>query len=83
MGDRKWQDAPSTPAEIQEESTQETTEKTVVVKPAGSEPAADPTTNRDDGKRESLNIRIHLNLHAKVKLDLDAQLDGDIIIGLY
>lgn len=62
---------------------QETTEKTVVAKPAGSEPAADTTTKRDDGKRESLNIRIHLNLYAKVKLDLDAQLDGDIIIWLY
>ncbi|RHZ43743.1 uncharacterized protein CDV56_101310 [Aspergillus thermomutatus] len=80
MGDRKWQDAPSTPAEIQQKSTPETTENIVVVKPTGSEPAAEPT-KRDDGKRESLNIKIHLNLRAKVKLELDAQLDGDIIIG--
>ncbi|PKX91782.1 uncharacterized protein P174DRAFT_422933 [Aspergillus novofumigatus IBT 16806] len=83
MGDRKWQDAPSTPAEIQDEPMQESTEKTVVVKPTGSEPAAESTTKRDDGKRESINIKIHLNVHAKVKLDLDAQIDGDIIIGLY
>lgn len=33
----------------------------------------------DDG---SLNIRIHLDLHAKVRLDLDADLYGDIVIGL-
>jgi hypothetical protein len=33
----------------------------------------------DDG---SLNIRIHLDLHAKVRLDLEADLYGDIVIGL-
>ncbi|PYI26687.1 hypothetical protein BP00DRAFT_450986 [Aspergillus indologenus CBS 114.80] len=38
-------------------------------------------TQEEDGK-ESLRIRIHLNLHAKVKLELDAQLYGDIVIGL-
>lgn len=30
----------------------------------------------------SLNIKISLNLHAKVRLDLDAQIYGDITIGL-
>lgn len=30
----------------------------------------------------SLNIKIHLDLHAKVKLDLEADLYGDIVIGL-
>ncbi|RAK82586.1 uncharacterized protein BO72DRAFT_482230 [Aspergillus fijiensis CBS 313.89] len=38
-------------------------------------------TQEEDGK-ESLRIRIHLNLHAKVKLELDAQLYGDVVIGL-
>lgn len=33
----------------------------------------------DDG---SLNIKIHLDLHAKVRLDLEADLYGDIVIGL-
>ncbi|KAJ9488750.1 hypothetical protein VN97_g4561 [Penicillium thymicola] len=42
----------------------------------------------DTGKKEgeddkgSLQIKIHLNLHAKVKLELDAQIYGDIVIGL-
>lgn len=30
----------------------------------------------------SLKIKVHLNLHAKVRVDVDAQLYGDIIIGL-
>lgn len=30
----------------------------------------------------SLSIKIHLDLHAKVKLDLEADLYGDIVIGL-
>ncbi|KAJ5990997.1 hypothetical protein N7522_011204 [Penicillium canescens] len=36
------------------------------------------------GKEEknSLQIKIHLNLHAKVRLDLDAKLYGDVVIGL-
>lgn len=33
----------------------------------------------DDG---NLNIKIHLDLHAKVRLDLEADLYGDIVIGL-
>ncbi|KAJ5216266.1 uncharacterized protein N7498_002673 [Penicillium cinerascens] len=36
----------------------------------------------DTEGKESLKIKIHLNLHAKVRLDLDAQLYGDIVIGL-
>ncbi|KAJ5102653.1 hypothetical protein N7532_003182 [Penicillium argentinense] len=35
---------------------------------------------KDD--KGSLNIKIHLDLHAKVKLDLEADLYGDIVIGL-
>jgi hypothetical protein len=30
----------------------------------------------------SLSIKIHLDLHAKVRLDLEADLYGDIVIGL-
>jgi hypothetical protein len=30
----------------------------------------------------SLSIKIHLDLHAKVKLDLEADLYGDVVIGL-
>lgn len=40
---------------------------------------------KEDSEKEdkgSLNIRIHLDLHAKVKLDLEADLYGDIVIGL-
>ncbi|OQE24991.1 hypothetical protein PENFLA_c009G08727 [Penicillium flavigenum] len=37
--------------------------------------------NGEDDKG-SLQIKIHLNLHAKVKLELDAQIYGDIVIGL-
>jgi hypothetical protein len=37
--------------------------------------------NEKDDKG-SLNIRIHLDLHAKVRLDLEADLYGDIVIGL-
>lgn len=40
------------------------------------------TKGGTEGKEGSLNIRIHLNLHAKVRLDLDAQIYGDIVIGL-
>jgi hypothetical protein len=29
-----------------------------------------------------LKIKIHLNIHAKVRLDLDAQIYGDVVIGL-
>ncbi|CAG7976256.1 unnamed protein product [Penicillium olsonii] len=38
------------------------------------------TEGKDDNG--SLQIKIHLNLHAKVKLELDAQVYGDIVIGL-
>lgn len=38
------------------------------------------TANQDE--KSNLKISIHLNLRAKVKLDLDAQLYGDIVIGL-
>lgn len=40
--------------------------------------------NKDVEKEDggSLNIKIHLDLHAKVKLDLEADLYGDIVIGL-
>ncbi|GLB07913.1 hypothetical protein AtubIFM57258_003281 [Aspergillus tubingensis] len=38
------------------------------------------TANKEE--KSNLKISIHLNLHAKVKLDLDAQLYGDIVIGL-
>ncbi|PWY87791.1 hypothetical protein BO70DRAFT_203338 [Aspergillus heteromorphus CBS 117.55] len=41
-----------------------------------------PGEQQGQDEKESLKIRIHLNLHAKVKLDLDAQLYGDIVIGL-
>ncbi|KAJ5104437.1 hypothetical protein NUU61_001784 [Penicillium alfredii] len=33
-------------------------------------------------EKESLKIKIHLNLHARVRLDLDAQIYGDVVIGL-
>jgi len=39
-------------------------------------------TKGDTEGKESLKIKIHLNLHAKVHLDLDAQIYGDIVIGL-
>ncbi|KAJ5294201.1 hypothetical protein PENANT_c028G07767 [Penicillium antarcticum] len=39
----------------------------------------DQVEKKNDG---SLNIRIHLDLHAKVRLDLEADLYGDIVIGL-
>ncbi|KAJ6032728.1 hypothetical protein N7540_003460 [Penicillium herquei] len=32
--------------------------------------------------KSSLKIKIHLNIHAKVRLELDAQIYGDIVIGL-
>lgn len=35
-----------------------------------------------DEKDGSLKIKVHLNLHAKVRLELDAQIYGDIVIGL-
>lgn len=35
-----------------------------------------------DDEKSSLKIKIHLNLHAKVRLDLDAQVYGDVVIGL-
>ncbi|KAJ5810769.1 hypothetical protein N7447_010285 [Penicillium robsamsonii] len=41
----------------------------------------DSEGKKDDDKG-SLNIRIHLDLHAKVRLDLEADLYGDIVIGL-
>ncbi|KAJ9406382.1 hypothetical protein DTO045G8_5771 [Paecilomyces variotii] len=40
------------------------------------------TTKDDDGKKESLNIKIHLDLKVKVKLELDAEIYGDVVIGL-
>ncbi|KAJ5928558.1 hypothetical protein N7466_007514 [Penicillium verhagenii] len=39
-----------------------------------------PLSSEED--KSSLKIKIHLNLHAKVRLDLDAQIYGDIVIGL-
>lgn len=41
-------------------------------------------TGKKDGEDDkgSLQIKIHLNLHAKIKLELDAQIYGDIVIGL-
>lgn len=39
-------------------------------------------TQGGDEKEGSLKIKIHLNLHAKVRLDLDAQIYGDVVIGL-
>ncbi|KAJ5090196.1 hypothetical protein N7532_008880 [Penicillium argentinense] len=39
-------------------------------------------TKGGEEKDGSLKIKIHLNLHAKVRLDLDAKLYGDIVIGL-
>ncbi|KAJ5923457.1 hypothetical protein N7454_008702 [Penicillium verhagenii] len=38
--------------------------------------------NQVEDDKGSLNIKIHLDLHAKVKLDLEADLYGDIVIGL-
>ncbi|CAG8356391.1 unnamed protein product [Penicillium salamii] len=43
-------------------------------------PGKTDTGGKDD--KGSLQIKIHLNLHAKVKLELDAQVYGDIVIGL-
>ncbi|KAJ5768997.1 hypothetical protein N7520_003556 [Penicillium odoratum] len=36
----------------------------------------------DEDDKGSLQIKIHLDLHAKIRLDLDADLYGDIVIGL-
>jgi hypothetical protein len=44
-------------------------------------PGVTPGTPGKDDK-SSLQIKIHLNLHAKVRLELDAQIYGDIVIGL-
>lgn len=38
--------------------------------------------NNETEDNGSLNIKIHLDLHAKVKLDLEADIYGDIVIGL-
>ena len=40
-----------------------------------------PRVGEDEGK-ESLKIRIKLNLQAKVRLDVDADIKGEIVIGL-
>ncbi|KAJ5661822.1 uncharacterized protein N7477_009438 [Penicillium maclennaniae] len=40
------------------------------------------TKGGSEGKEGRLNIKIHLSLYAKVRLDLDAQIYGDIVIGL-
>lgn len=37
---------------------------------------------KGEDDKGSLQIKIHLDLHAKVRLDLDADLYGDIVIGL-
>lgn len=37
---------------------------------------------QSDEEKSSLKIKIHLNIHAKVHLDLDAQIYGDVVIGL-
>lgn len=36
----------------------------------------------DPDEKAALKIKVHLNLHAKVRLDLDAQIYGDVVIGL-
>lgn len=36
----------------------------------------------DPEEKGALKIKVHLNLHAKVRLDLDAQIYGDVVIGL-
>ena len=41
-----------------------------------------PGISPKEGDDSSLKIKISLNLHAKVRLDLDAQIYGDITIGL-
>lgn len=46
-------------------------------------PGITDTGKKDDkDDKGSLQIKIHLNLHAKVKLELDAQIYGDVVIGL-
>jgi hypothetical protein len=39
-------------------------------------------SGNQEEEKGSLNIKIHLDLHAKVRLDLEADLYGDIVIGL-
>ncbi|KAJ5103013.1 hypothetical protein N7532_003542 [Penicillium argentinense] len=36
----------------------------------------------EEKDKDSLNIKIHLDLHAKVRLDLEADVYGDVVIGL-
>ncbi|KAJ5108172.1 hypothetical protein N7456_004847 [Penicillium angulare] len=36
----------------------------------------------NEDEKSALKIKVHLNLHAKVRLDLDAQIYGDVVIGL-
>jgi len=52
----------------------------------GSASGLKPSDVTDTGKKEddkgSLQIKIHLDLHAQVKLELDARVYGDIVIGL-
>ncbi|KAJ5272712.1 hypothetical protein N7478_007837 [Penicillium angulare] len=41
-----------------------------------------PGNPLQEDEKSSLKIKIHLNIHAKVQLNLDAQIYGDIVIGL-
>lgn len=54
--------------------------KSTTVPPTGDMMLPGVTPGQDE--KTSLKIKVHLNLHAKVRIDVDAQLYGDIIIGL-
>lgn len=41
-----------------------------------------PGAPQQEDDKSSLKIKIHLNIHAKVRLELDAQIYGDVVIGL-
>ncbi|KAJ5899732.1 hypothetical protein N7495_004476 [Penicillium taxi] len=41
-----------------------------------------PGLVQEEGDKAALKIKVHLNLHAKVRLDLDAKIYGDVVIGL-
>lgn len=55
-------------------------EKAVDVPHSGLQVPGAPLQSEDE--KSSLKIKIHLNIHAKVRLDLDAQVYGDVVIGL-
>ncbi|KAJ5669435.1 hypothetical protein N7462_010505 [Penicillium macrosclerotiorum] len=62
-----------------EEEVGDVANKATSVLPTGDMQIPGPSQDED---KSSLKIKIHLNIHAKVRLELDAQIYGDVVIGL-